>query len=392
MAAAEVKLDAFVNIGAFASNSEYVGVRSQVSQHDAVFAGQLDWKQLSSAGLQAEWQLSQEWQIIGQAIIKDDASHDAEDRIKLAFVRYSPTPNITLRAGRTAFDLYMMTDFRDIGYAYSTTHLPTEFYGIIPNESVDGLDISYKSNTDLGLLTTKAYFGKSTAPIISDGDFRWDFTADNIMGLVLQLEQDNWLFRANHTLTEADDGYPGQQELVGGLAQVPPNIWPMAMELKDSLQFTNTKLRYSALGLRFDNIDYVVQSEVSFVDSRSILLNNLLSAYISVSKRVAEHTFTFTHAHIQADAPEIAEPLVALPPLMVLYDAVKTATDFYRLRQDSYSLSWRYDLSDTWAVKCQYDFNKVAHQPSGLYLHDFTQPEDKTFSSFSITSNWIFEL
>ncbi|WP_462151974.1 hypothetical protein [Pseudoalteromonas xiamenensis] len=389
---ASLKLDGFANIGASLTDSKYAGIRTQVSQHDALFADEIDWRQISSAGLQAEWRFSNQVQFVSQLVLKDSADHSLDDKIKMAFLRYSPSPELTVNLGRTAIDLYMMTDYRDIGYAYIPVHLPTEFYGIIPHESLNGLDISYKHVSDFGLITSKFFYGRSKAPVISDGDFTWEVRLKNIFGFTIQLEQQDWLVRVNHTQTTAEDGYPGQNELVSALNQVPDAIWPSVMSVKESLLFQNSKLTYSAVGARYDNADVILQGEMSLVDSKSILLNDLLSGYVSAGKRLGSHTLMLTYSHIQADAPTIEPPLISDPNLNALYTAVKSATDFYRLRQNTSSLSWRYDLSDTWSLKAQFDHTHVRYQPSGLYLHDFSRNPDGSFSTFSISSHWIFDL
>lgn len=387
-----LKLDGFVNVGASITDSAYAGIRTQVSQDHALFENEIDWRQISSLGLQIEWGISNELQLVSQLVAKDNAKNALSEKLKFAFLRYQPAPEWTLSLGRTAFDLYMRTDYRDIGFAYTPVHLPTEFYGIIPHESLDGVDITYKYMSDFGLLSAKAFYGTSKAPVISDNEFVWDVNLKKIKGLTLQFEQPDWLVRFNFTETTAKDGYPGQDELLAGLRQVPDYIWPSVINIKESLQFENSELTYIALGLRYDDAKHVIQSEVSRVDSKSILLNDLVSAYVSYGQRFGDHTFMLTWAHIEADSPNIERPLIETPELIQLYDAVKLATDFYRLRQNTKSISWRYEMSETWALKTQIDFTSVRYQPSGLYLHNMNEPEDGHFSTLSISSHWIFDL
>lgn len=387
-----LKLDGFVNVGASVTDSAYAGIRTQVSQDHALFENEIDWRQISSLGLQIEWELSNELQLVSQLVAKDNARNKLSEKLKFAFLRYQPSPEWTLNLGRTAFDLYMRTDYRDIGFAYTPVHLPTEFYGIIPHESLDGLDLTYKRMSNVGLLSAKAFYGASKAPVISDNDFLWDVNLKQIKGLTLQVEQPDWLVRFNFTETTAKDGYPGQEELLAGLRQVPDYIWPSVMNIKESLQFENSDLTYIALGLRYDDAIHVFQSEISRVDSKSILLNELMSGYVSYGQRFGNHTLMLTWAHIEADSPNIERPLVETPQLMQLYEAVKLATDFYRLRQTTNSISWRYEMSETWALKTQIDFTDVRYQPSGLYLHNTNEPEDGHFSTLSISSHWIFDL
>lgn len=387
-----LKLDGFVNVGASVTDSAYAGIRTQVSQDHALFENEVDWKQLTSIGLQIEWDIANELQLVSQLVAKDNAKNSLSEKLKFAFLRYQPSPDLTVNLGRTAFDLYMMTDFRDIGFAYTPVHLPIEFYGIIPHESLDGIDATYRHMSDIGLFSAKAFYGSSKAPVFSDNDFVWEVNLQHIRGLTLQFEQSDWTVRFNMTETTAKDGYPGQDELLAGLQQVPDFIWPSVANIKESLTFENSKLTYAAFGVRFDNAKTIFQSEVSLTDSKSILLNDLLSGYVSYGQQVGNHTWMLTWSHIQADSPNIDRPLIETPELNQLYGAIKLATDFYRLRQNTKSISWRYELTETWAIKAQLDFTDVKYQPSGLYLHNPNEPEDGHFSTLNLSSHWIFDL
>ncbi|CCQ09792.1 hypothetical protein PALB_6400 [Pseudoalteromonas luteoviolacea B = ATCC 29581] len=381
-----------MNLGIHTTDSKFAGLRTQVSQDHATFEGDIDLRQLSSFGLQAEWQFSNEIQFVSQLLLKDTANNSILDKVKMAFLRYTPAPEYMLSVGRMSLDLYMMTDYRDIGFAYVPTNLPVEFYGIIPHESLDGIEFTYKKNSDRGLLSVKGFYGQSDSPVVSDDNFIWDVKLRNMAGLTLSWEANDWLIRAHHSITKAKDGYPGQNELVTALRLIPVSVWPSIEAVRESLLFENAKLTYTTIGTRFDNGEYILRSELSWVDSKSILLNDLLTGYASIGKRFADHALMLTYSHIEADAPNIAPPLISTPELNFLYAAVKQATDFYRLRQDTYSLSWRYDMSDSWALKAQYNYTSIQYQPSGLYLHDFGNNSDDAFSSISLSSHWIFDL
>ncbi|TMP21651.1 hypothetical protein CWB99_24065, partial [Pseudoalteromonas rubra] len=83
-------------------------------------------------------QFNTQWGFTGQWVLKSHPDYSLGDVTQLAFLSYSPKPNWTIKAGRTAFDLFMMSPYRNIGYAYTATHAPIEFYGLIPHRSIDG--------------------------------------------------------------------------------------------------------------------------------------------------------------------------------------------------------------------------------------------------------------
>ena len=62
----------------------------------------------------------------------------------------------------------MMTEYRNIGFVYSWKYVPTEFYGIVPNQNLDVIDLSYTLELNKNLLRLKSFFGKSDSIIVSD--------------------------------------------------------------------------------------------------------------------------------------------------------------------------------------------------------------------------------
>jgi hypothetical protein len=64
--------------------------------------------------------------------------------VEWANVKYQFTPDLSVRCGRTALPIFMVTDSREIGYANPRVRPPDELYRIVPVRSIDGADASYR--------------------------------------------------------------------------------------------------------------------------------------------------------------------------------------------------------------------------------------------------------
>lgn len=384
-----VKLDGFVNIAISSSSSNTAKVRQLISQPRGVFDHDIAFYN-SSLGLQFEWLASPNWQFVSQALLKDQDTYSFDSLTQLAFVRFTPNANWTLRAGRTGLDLFMMTEYRDIGYSFTHGHLPTEFYAIVPHQNIDGLDLRYKTPSAFGLVSLRGFFGHSTAPIISDDNFSWDAELKNIAGITIELENNNWLFRGNHTQSQSGNENDQQQQLREAISLVPPAVWPNQPQLTQSLNIIGKRFYYTAIGLRYDGAQWLAQSELSYINSNSEVLDQMRSGYFSIGRRFGEHTFMATTSIAKSSNKTPDKPIVSTPELNFLYDNIIRHTNFYLIDQHTLALTWRVELNEISALKIHLDHTRVKQLPSAFYLHKKTSTPDNQFNTLGISLNWVF--
>ena len=381
--------DGFANLSLTTSSSDTAKIRHLISQPHGVRDNEIGLYN-SSIGMQLEWQYSARWQTVIQAALKDQEKHNLDTLTQLAFIRFMPTANWTLRAGRTGLDLFMMTEYRDIGYSFTHEHLPTEFYAIIPHQNIDGIDVRYKTPTSLGLLGLHAFVGRSTAPIVSDDNFYWNAELANIQGLTIDLERHNWLYRINYTQSKSGNENAQQKQLKDAIAHVPVQIWPSQPHLQDSLNIVGKQFNYGAIGVRYDNATWLIQSELSYINSNSEVLNHLRSGYFSIGKRFNQHTLMATASIAKSNNQVPEPPLISNPELDYLYQSIIRHTNFYLIDQNTLSLTWRMELNNTSALKVQIDHTNVQQLPSAFYLHKPSTNPDNRFNTLGISLNWVF--
>ena len=78
-----------------------------------------DLAESTKLGIQFDIITTDEIDIVVQNVYRDQEDLNFDTALSLAFVRYAPNPNWSFRLGRTAFDLFLLTEYRDIGYAFA---------------------------------------------------------------------------------------------------------------------------------------------------------------------------------------------------------------------------------------------------------------------------------
>ena len=108
------QLSGFATVGVSYNESEQYGFRTDVSVTDGKTNSELDFSSLSRLGIQLHKQFNTQWGFTGQWVLKSHPDYSLGDVTQLAFLSYSPKPNWTIKAGRTAFDLFMMSPYRNM--------------------------------------------------------------------------------------------------------------------------------------------------------------------------------------------------------------------------------------------------------------------------------------
>ena len=123
------------------NRNDIVAIRD-VSQRPDSNMGSGTWQRDSRLGIQAEYRVSPVVDLVAQAVFRDQVSTHATHVIELAYAGFKPTPQLDVRVGRVGYDAFLMSDIRNVGYAYPWVRPFTEYYGWIPLFSVDGADIA----------------------------------------------------------------------------------------------------------------------------------------------------------------------------------------------------------------------------------------------------------
>jgi hypothetical protein len=370
LAAPEVHVSGFGAVGIVTIDSDEFGYRADFSKTGGVFKNKFDLAESTKLGIQFDIITTDEIDIVVQTVYRDQEDLNFDTALSLAFVRYAPNPNWSFRLGRTAFDLFLLTEYRDIGYAFAWAHVPSEIYGVIPHRYLDGIDLTYSQ--PLGDLTfsAKLFYGKNEFAVTAfSAPDAPAFRFDNIIGLALDLQSINWDIAVNYTQLKLDS--QAIKPLVIGIEQLSvfvPNfsaIWPNAVDFINAADLDNRKGAYTSLSAQYRFEKFTVISELAKNKTDSLSIQGVKSGYLSGIYHTGTHNFFASVAFSQSEKFDLDSIGINLPALsqvpggLEAYAGSKFVLNYYSINQKTISVGWRWDFDENVSFKVQLDHTRI---------------------------------
>jgi hypothetical protein len=363
-----VKISSFGSLGVVVTDSDEFGYRADFSSSGGVFDGQVDFAESSNIGVQFDIIMHPGFDTVVQIIYRNQDEITLDSVLNMAFVRYSPNPNWSFRAGRTALDLFLLTEYRDIGFAYPWAHVPSEIYGVIPHRNIDGIDVNYSRHLGTGTLSGKLFIGQSEAGVSGFG--LSDVTPvkfGEVVGAALDYQTMGWDISFNHSQVTFDSQLV--TPLVNGIkflnAQVLGfnHIWPNAESLADGIEIDNTNGTYTSVGGQYYIESVTFITELARIRADSLSIPKVTSGYLSGIYHAGAHNFFTSFAFSRTDRVATDEVNMALlQQIPGGLDALLNAQiilGFYNVNQQTFSVGWRWDFSEKMSFKLQWDHTRI---------------------------------
>lgn len=370
--AERISLSGFGNFGVVYSNSDIYRFRTDISRNNDNFEDSLDLNAISSLGIQADISLHDDFDFVTQFIYRGQKKITLDNTLSLGFLRYKPAPDWELRAGRTQLDLYLLTEYRDIGFAYPWAKVPTEVYGLLPYRSLDGTDFTYLlSNNGLDY-RFKIFAGESSSTIALD-DENVELAIDDVLGISFELSQFDWTFSLKHTQARTQNNISTMADIITGLQLIPDVIWPDKATFIDDFSLVNKKAHFSSLGLKYDFGNITLLSEFARLKSDSSVVSAVKSGYVSTTYNFDKGQFFYTFAIAKSDPSKFndAVNIQRFLPNQVeeIILAVNESFRVFSPNQQTHSLGVRYDFKDNIAIKLQVDQSNIDAQGGALWSY-----------------------
>ncbi|TMN91365.1 hypothetical protein CWB72_06870 [Pseudoalteromonas phenolica] len=388
-------ISGFGNIGAVHSNSDIYRFRTDISRENDNFEDSIDFNAISSLGLQTDIVLHPDFDFVGQVIYRGQKHITLDDTLSLAFLRYKPTPSWEVRVGRTLLDLYLLTEYRDIGFAYPWSKVPTEIYGLLPYRSLDGADFIYFISKGALDYRVKLFTGESTSNIALDNE-NVELTIDDVIGLSVELSQFDWTLSLKHTQAKTKNNISTMTSIIAGLQQIPKQIWPDKTQFINDFSLVNKTAYFSSAGLKYDIGAFTFLTELAHLRSDSSVVSAVKSGYISSTYNFDKGQVFYTYAIAKSKTSEFndAVNIQRFLPNQVeeIILAVNESFRVFSPNQQTHSIGMRYDLKDNIAIKVQLDHSNINAQGGTLWSYQGmnTLAPKESFSTFFISVSFTF--
>jgi hypothetical protein len=333
----------------------------------------------SKLGLQVNAKANNVFSGTVQAISERNGDGNFKPAIEWAFLKAQVTPDLGIRVGRIGAPLFMVSDFRSIGYSNLWLRTPLEVYGQVPYSHFDGADAIYQGTIGSTTLTGQLFVGKS-----NDTSATVDVHIKKQIGLNVTAEFDNGLtvrLGTAHGKLTVDNA--SATALAATLRQTP------FAAVGNQLDANDKDAWFSGIGVGYDhenwvaNFEYTKRKTSSFVSSTT-------GWEATLGYRVGKFTPYAVVSQLKVDSSNIKNtiPTNAGVQLATLAAYVNALIARQNLAQKTDAVGVRWDVWKNIALKAQYDRVKV-DGGVGLFTR-VTGTMPSSVNVYSIAADFVF--
>jgi hypothetical protein len=345
----------------------------------------------SILGLQIDSQLNDQWSLSAQGVYKNRITQSFNNSVEWAYIGYQVDPSSTInyKIGRLGVNVFMLSEYRNVGYAYLWARPPIEFYSPIAFDSIDGADITYSTLLNDAFVQARLTAGNTQSDVISD---EITLKASPAIAASLLWEKNHWKLRLGYAYIKLNESVSLYDPLIAALNESAP-LWPDAPTIADDLDFNNKTFNYYSLGLTYDNNDWVIQTELNQVRTRDNVFSSFQSGYLSIGRRIDAFTIygigSLTE-NIEPINQVAALPDLAPPQLELFRSAIQEQYNSISVDQKTFGLGVRWDFKHNAALKLQVDRTWIKPHGAGLWGKETSNTDNETVDTLSINLNFLF--
>ncbi len=363
-------LRGFGTLGMARTNSddaEFVRDLSQPTGVKQKWDGRLD----SLLGLQANWQIAPQLEAVIQGVSRYRYDRSFTPEVAWAYLKYDPTPLVSLRAGRLGTEFFMMADSRLVGYSFLTVRPPGDFFWYLPFYSIDGADAVATLPLGDSVLRGKLYYG------VSDGnvplaDKQWKIDGSAMTGGFVDYQTGSWLLRVSYANIRFRRNLPIADVLQ---SRLPAALVPSSME---HLATANTRTHYYSIGAMYDHGPWQFQLMLNQCEQGSEAFESSTSGYALAGYRVGPVTPYLGYSQVSSRARG-----TTLNPVVAAIMADSHAD------QRTSIVGARWDVVRNVALKAQWD--AIRGDASSIFPYRNEQAGWKgKMDVFSLTMDFVF--
>jgi hypothetical protein len=317
----------------------------------------------SNFGVQADYAVNSWLSVTGQGLVRKDAQDDFGAELAWAFAKAKVSDDVAIRVGRMGVPAFMISDYRNVGYANTMLRPPAEVYSQMLFNTVDGADVIWQHSYGDTTYTAQFAVGKSKVDIAGGPSLEGRrLTALNLVAehgpLTVRFGRVDGRLTLNHSASLTT--------LLNTLNTVAAGYkFPQAAQLATDIDVRDKKASFTSLGATLDWNDIVVQSEYAKRKTDSYI-NDTTSWYVMGGYRIGKFLPYYSHAKLSIDgnvhngmpaACPAGYPAACTPTLVALNGIVSNLryTGVSQGEQQTDTIGLRWDFRSSVALKVQFD-------------------------------------
>lgn len=298
----------------------------------------------SNFGIQATYKFSDTVSATVQGLVRKNASDYFGAELPWAFVKVKANEDFSLRVGRTGMPVYMISDFRNVGYANTMIRPPAEVYRQVNGGSLDGADLTYQHSFGESTLTAQLGLGTAHNKLVNGA--RIEFSRAAALHVLWENGPLTLRFgRADATFSMKDN--PAVDGLLASLVKA-----GFAQAAHD-YSITDVKGSFTSVGAIYDPGNFIVQGEYAVRRTDTRVVMDTSSWYAMFGYRVGRFTPYYYHGNIKQDNARTYSGVPAVGPLK----PAAAALDYLGKAaiQSANAIGLRWDFASSAALKVQVD-------------------------------------
>lgn len=299
----------------------------------------------SNFGIQATAKFSDMVSGTVQGMARKNGANDSYGaEMAWAFLKFKMSDDVNIRVGRFALPIYMISDFRNVGYANTMIRPPAEVYRQVNSNYVHGADVIYQHSFDDTTLTVQ--FGIGNGKTYSPGNTYVEFKPATSLHIVA--ENGPHTFRFGRADAKFDLGNN-------------PNLLSLTTTLK-SVGFSNVANQlhlegntgsFTSAGYALDYQNFLVQTEYAIRKTNNRAVMDTTSYYVMLGYRAGKVTPYYYHGKITQQSGRTFTELPTTGPLAALTAAANSVAK--SALQSTHAIGVRWDFARSLAFKAQVD-------------------------------------
>lgn len=310
----------------------------------------------SNFGVQATAKFSDMLSFTAQGLARDSA-RGIRAELAWAFAKFKVSDELSVRVGRIGAPVYMISDFRNVGYANTMIRPPAEVYRQVNFDSVDGVDVIYQRSFGDTTMTAQAAVGNVDTHVTADA--RVTFKPATALHLVL--ENGPYTVRFGRAFGK----YSVEDSVTFNTLLASLNRFGFT-SVAQQLDITDVKGSFTSLGFTMDQKNILIQSEYAVRRTDSRVAQDTTSYYAMVGYRAGKFTPYYSFAKSRQDGPRTFTGLPTAGPLAALGAGATLAGQAPQNHTHAYGVRW--DFRKSAAFKMQFD-HVVPKDGAGGFLN-----------------------
>ena len=329
----------------------------------------------SNLGLQADYAVNSWLSLTAQGLVRQDAEEHYGAELSWAFAKFRISDDLNVRLGRIGLPVFMISDYRNVGYANTMLRPPAEVYSQVPFNSVDGADVTWRHDIGNTSLTSQLAIGAIKTPLAGDLHVR----GKDMLALNVVAENGPFTLRVGHARTKVTvDDSASLNNLVGALRAAGAGYrLPQLGLLATQIEAKGNKGTFSSIGLGVDWNNFVLQTEFA-KRKTDTYINDTSSWYLMGGYRIGKFLPYYTRAKLKIDGAientvpascPAGYPAACTPTLQQLGTGVLRLpyTGVGQGEQTTDTIGVRWDFAQSMALKVQVD--RIKPTGNGLFVN-----------------------